>query len=769
LVSFGNLRWFREWSPYVSFYGWIAEIVGGEDGVKNGCVMAPKCRTGKAKGDMMCGECASARAARCLDNPRFFGHNKFTPQHTLEVLIEDVYTKANLEWFWNMSEELQLAVVGEKALIDELRAGKVCVDVNSSGKVLLKSTREPFDWVNQLHESKRIMFVSNGLLKQELTAAECRTAEVNTGLGLGWELKVPDTDSNILVGEFKVEEAKEGPVELDFHPLPSSVDSPDASSHKVWLFLRNGSWSVWRECGVVLTGKAFTFKMWKNQHPKMSKALDLFLILLAMCIMYLACSSAYVWMSGFVRRKFSQYWTSKEEIKLEAKGSLSRHRAKAGGAKSEKNRFEKDQQLALVKDAEFDRGDRGEFREKLVKFKNYVFYDIQDLGENRPTGLLMIHPVTGQKMAARNQEAFDALAADGFKPDSSTINAPTISIDLDAWRADPTLREAVKVMHFVKVNKGKCAARLSDYQKVAIQKQLGGDVQRASPAVKALYLLATSPSEKAPTSQERQRFFEMREDGVINLESNVQMVFNKSCPHALAGKKCGEGCIRCAQSTDPVAGVKFEGVVGPLKRTPDQDNVYKIMLRDYDASGGWEKVGTCFGAPLGLLTARHVFYGDTSDLLAPLKEFRVETWDGRRFEIEPMSLITPTREQLVSGQSGDFCRFQCLDKAFMKEVNDHRAAFRVLHGTGLRLLHFPPDSVRPVLATGKLVRKDTDTGVCIYDINTWASDSGSPIYSDDGHVVGLHQGYHVGLDKNAFVLIYPDQLVTWFVQSQPLN
>jgi len=124
---------------------------------------------------------------------------------------------------------------------------------------------------------------------------------------------------------------------------------------------------------------------------------------------------------------------------------------------------------------------------------------------------------------------------------------------------------------------------------------------------------------------------------------------------------------------------------------------------------------------------------------------------------------------LSSGQCGDFCRFQCVDKEFMKEVNAHRAAFRVLHGTGLRLLHYPPDSHKPTLASGSIYRKNTDSGICTYDINTWPSDSGAPVYSDDGHVVGLHQGYHVGVKKNAFVLIYPDQLVSWFVQSQPLN
>jgi hypothetical protein len=169
------------------------------------------------------------------------------------------------------------------------------------------------------------------------------------------------------------------------------------------------------------------------------------------------------------------------------------------------------------------------------------------------------------------------------------------------------------------------------------------------------------------------------------------------------------------------------------------------------------------------MTARHVFYGDTSDLLLPLRDFKVETQDGRRYEIEPMSLITPSTEQLNPGQIGDFCRFQCVDKAFMKEVNDHRAAFRVLHGTGLRLLHYPPDSSKPILVAGNLDRKDLDTGMGIYDINTWESDSGAPIYSDDGHVVGLHHGYHKGLMKNVFLLMYPDQLVAWFVQSQPLN
>jgi hypothetical protein len=340
---------------------------------------------------------------------------------------------------------------------------------------------------------------------------------------------------------------------------------------------------------------------------------------------------------------------------------------------------------------------------------------------------------------------------------------------LAVWRADPVLQSAVKVLHFVRVNKGKCAMRLNESQKVALQKQLGGDVQRASPAVKALYLLASSPSEKAPGPQEKLRFHEMIHDGVVNLESNIQSVIDKRCPHALAGKKCGEGCIRCAQTADPISGIVFEGIVGPLKRTPDQDNVYKLVFRNPAFQGGWEKVGSCFGAPLGLMTARHVFYGDTSDLLAPLREFRVETWDGRKFEIEPMSLITPTNEQLSPGQSGDFCRFQCLDKGFMKEVNGHRAAFRILHGSGLRLLHFPPDSVRPVLASGKVIRLDKVTCICSYDINTWPSDSGAPVYSDDGHVVGIHRGWVKGTVKNVFTLIYPDQLVSWFVQSQPLN
>lgn len=425
--------------------------------------------------------------------------------------------------------------------------------------------------------------------------------------------------------------------------------------------------------------------------------------------------------------------------------------------------------MAPLKDAEFDRGDRGEFREQRVKFKNYVFYDIQDLGENRPSGLLMIHPTTGQKVPAVNQEAFDALAAEGFKPDSSYIKAPTVSIDLDVWRANPKLQQALKVMHFVRVTGGKCAMRLTTPQLGEVQQVLGIGCSRASPAVRALFAMATSPTEKTPGSQEKMKFHEMIHDGVINLESNVQSIMDKRCPHALAGKKCGDGCIRCAQTAEVVADIKYEGIVGPLKRTPDQDNVYKIMLRNSDSQEGWEKVGTCFGAPLGLLTARHVFYGDTSDLVAPLKDFRVQTWDGRRFEIEPMSLITPTNEQLAPGQSCDFCRLQCLDKEFMKEVHSHRAAFRTLRGSGLRLLHFPADSVRPVLVSGKLVRKNNGTGVGIYDINTWPSDSGSPIYSDDGHVVGVHQGYHTGLDKNAFIFIYPDQLVTWFVQSQPLN
>jgi hypothetical protein len=485
--------------------------------------------------------------------------------------------------------------------------------------------------------------------------------------------------------------------------------------------------------------------------------------------MYLACSSAYEWMNNYVRSRFSSYWTNKQEVELEAKGSLSRHRERAGGAKSTRERFEKDREFAPVKDAEFDRGDRGEFREKRVKFKTYVFYDIQDLGDNRPAGLLMIHPTTGQKVPARNQEAFDALASEGFKPDSSTIlNAPSISIDLDTWRNNHLLRGAVKGLHFIRVKKGETNYRLPEAHKEELVKFFGEGMSRASPAVKSLFLLGTSPSKGKFTGQADREFRDMVDDGVINLESNIQEIVDKRCPHALAGKKCGDGCIRCANA--PLTpSVKLEGIVGPVKRTPDIDNVYKIIVRNPDRNTGWEKVGTCFGAPLGLMTARHVFYGDTSDLLLPLRDFKVETQDGRKFEIEPMSLVTPSNEQLNPGQIGDFCRFQCTDKVFMKEVSEHRAAFRVLHGSGVRLLHYPPDSQKPLLVSGNLERKDLDTGMGVYDINTWESDSGAPIYSDDGHVVGLHHGYHKGLMKNVFLLMYPDQLVAWFVQSQPLN
>jgi hypothetical protein len=760
LVSLGNLRLFREWSPYVSFAGWVAQLMP-DDAKSGGCVLSPKCRLGKAKGEYMCGECATAHAVRTMDNPRFGGSAPFDPKQVLFAVCEDVYSKASLDWFWAFSPELQLAALGEKLLIDELKAGRVCVNVDLNGKVLLKSTREPVAWVNELHKSKMIRFVSGGILKQDLSAAECQSADVNSELGLGW----------LFESDSKVEEKSED----DFIPLSVDFDNPLGDNPPVirrWFFLKNGVWTVWIECGVTFTGWVYDFKRWKNEHPNLSKVMDLALFLIAMSLVWIACAAAYGWVTDFVSSKFGYVWRKPEVVEHEAKGSLSRHREKAAGSKAARVKFEPDAQRSVNFDREFDARDR-DFSSSLVpKMKNYVFYDITSLDKQMSTakGLPMLHPDTRQTVFARNRESFDALVNDGFTPDTASIpSVPGIKISLEEWRANPKIQGAVKKVHWIWLNEGRSNMRLTDAEeKLLTQHQDSYEPYERTPwlALK----LATSPAKDTVTPGELKRYREFLADGVINTESNVQTLVDKRCPHVLAGKKCGVGCIRCSRSLDlDKPTVSLEGVVGPVQRTPDLLGVYRVMMRD-PVKGGWEKIGTCFGAPLGLMTARHVFYGDTSDLLMNVKDLRVECPDGRRFEIEPSSIITPSKEQLTSGHVGDFCRFQCLDKAFMMEVNSHRAAFRVLReDSDVRIMHFPPDSNLPILVSSRVFRKDLVTGRCLYKANTYPTDSGSPIFSDDGHVVGIHNGTLKDGSYNVFLLIYPDQLVTWFVQTQPLN
>jgi len=59
--------------------------------------------------------------------------------------------------------------------------------------------------------------------------------------------------------------------------------------------------------------------------------------------------------------------------------------------------------------------------------------------------------------------------------------------------------------------------------------------------------------------------------------------------------------------------------------------------------------------------------------------------------------------------------------------------------------------------------------MCRYTCNTLPSDSGSPVFDMHGHCIGVHRGYIGSAKENVFVLIYPQGLVSWFVQSEPKN
>jgi hypothetical protein len=254
----------------------------------------------------------------------------------------------------------------------------------------------------------------------------------------------------------------------------------------------------------------------------------------------------------------------------------------------------------------------------------------------------------------------------------------------------------------------------------------------------------------------------------VQRESNVQSLDDRRCPHALAGKKCGSGCVRCAQSEEALkpSSVRPEAILKPEDRSVDLDGIYKILIR---IDGSWQKHGTCFGGPMGIYSARHVFYGDMSDLLTEIDNFRVETREGKRYAIDARTLKTPSTQQLAPGQVADFCVFRTIDPEFNKFVNEHRCYFRTYAGGEVRLMHWKDDSVYPVVESGKVHRRDDSTGMCRYDCNTRPSDSGSPVFSSSGHCIGVHHGWNSVASQNVFLLFYPGRIVSWFVQAEPLN
>jgi hypothetical protein len=105
------------------------------------------------------------------------------------------------------------------------------------------------------------------------------------------------------------------------------------------------------------------------------------------------------------------------------------------------------------------------------------------------------------------------------------------------------------------------------------------------------------------------------------------------------------------------------------------------------------------------------------------------------------------------------------------EAQSRRVAFRNWSGDSkeVRNLRFVAGVADPVFSSGEVTVSDRQTGMCRYTCNSLPSDSGCPVFDLHGHCIGIHRGYIGSAGENVFILVYPQGLVSWFVQSEPKN
>jgi hypothetical protein len=369
LVSFGNLKWFRAWSPSINFLGWIGQLLPRHDETSGGggCSNSPACVGKKASGEYMCSECAVARATRQLHNPRVSGPGAFKPEKSYNSLCEDIITKANIDWYLTAPLELRQCIVDDEEVRKDIEAGKVKISVDrGSGKPFIRSLRDPM-MIAALSHMK--MYVSAGLLRTDLTSDEIEKADlVSSEMGIGFISK-----EQVPVEEKEVDEKCDS--DESFHPLPRGAD-PDLYPQKTyWLFLKDGVWTAWRGMPITMASWKREFITWKNVHPILSKVLDVTIVLTSMIIVYLAYTASYDMVASWLRPWWRRF--TEEDVELEGRGMKNRHVARAEGKGNFKSR-------AIPVAEQYQRGPRQEesvddFNIPREKTKNYIFYDIQDI------------------------------------------------------------------------------------------------------------------------------------------------------------------------------------------------------------------------------------------------------------------------------------------------------------------------------------------------------------------------------------------------------
>jgi len=851
LISLGNLKLFRTWMPVISFMGWMQDLVGNFDNSAM-CVKGPKgCVSRLPLGPRMCGECAAAAAIRTVDSVRFTGAKRFDAREKLAALCEDVAAKTSTDWFFEQPEYMQVAILPDSQDREDLK--NKCLEVTIiNGNVARLKTRRSYMEVQSL-KHKGLM-ISAGLLTSKVFLADAEVQDPVKGLG--WRVSATNTPTSRSSRSGSTSsEGAPSQINNDYvnvhhrHERKSDDDRPRSAPKLAWsktehfdilptipsaspeasdeeegkvsddpneafcLFPRASSPTesigqleeedlilhfekdkpvIYQLITLDTRVWPLKFKMWKNQHTKLSKALDAFLALIVVFIVFMALAVTYKTLKGW----FSSYFYRATAIRLESSiedegtGRKSAHVKRAEGRKEVRVQHEPEVGLRAPRDSEYDRKGPGLADIKVsVATKNFIFYSIDDilkhLAKGESGGLQMQHP-SGLAQRVTSVVQFKKLLNDGWRPVTGSLGAPSIKIPLDVWRTDADLRRAVKIMHWHVIH---------PLTKVPIPTNVAGVIKRifdkygssATPSLRTAMLQAMQPKDEKqkPTSREVEEFQDFMKGEVmvtselVDDESNVQLMSDLRCPNVANGLKCkNKNCNRCAL----VAGVEDEALIGPQHLEIDTQVVHKIQYRT--ESGTWvDRGATCFSGPMGLYSVKHAFFDPSGDLFYPLDQFRIvhyfpETVDGdivyreQGFTIDPLSIRTPRPEQLPPGMTPDFIIFNTTDEMFKRFCAKHRVYLGKLQEDEkiVRLVHYPSAlSSVPVVDRGNIKKLDRDIGLLAYDISTSKGDSGAPAFNASGRCIGVHKGAGANEDVNYCLLLCPNAIVSWFTQSEPKN
>jgi hypothetical protein len=344
-----------------------------------------------------------------------------------------------------------------------------------------------------------------------------------------------------------------------------------------------------------------------------------------------------------------------------------------------------------------------------------------------------------------------------------------------------------------------------------LEKHLGPKCAKAEPRVRTLFALASAPSEGQVSHEEIEAFQDFLSGGAadenfldfttpddalpivkesipvkrdevtfqgkkkISLEANTQELETRECAFEGNGMVCKvKNCPRQHKKHGNPLVIQEEALIHPIRREINPKSFYQLCYRRQEA---FVQFGSAVSTAYGFLTARHVLFDTTGGPRIPFEEVIIQAADGSVSYVDSQTVNCPRSEQLSPGQDLDFCKFRAIDAEFNKlaQHKDVRVSIRPLRSESkvMRMLRSPRDKMMgesmPVTEFGELKRVNLITGVCDTDLNTVKRDSGSPVFDDEGHCVGIHKGVREDGSANVFVLLFPTRANPWFVQAEPLN